>query len=86
MQNKNLYIALGVLALAGIAVYLYKRDKKEDASEKKEKFSGASGAKVVSNILASKASGVNTCPRGTVYTGNGCTPVTVSGGSSLVNA
>jgi hypothetical protein len=56
MENKKLYIGLGVLAVAGIAVYLYRKNKAEEASEKKEKFSGASGTSIKRNRLASTAS------------------------------
>jgi hypothetical protein len=43
MKNKNLYIGLGVLAVAGIGFYMWrKRDKAEDASEAKTKTADAS--------------------------------------------
>jgi hypothetical protein len=64
-MNKQVLIGLGVLAVAGIAVYLYKKDKKEDATEKKtddkktdEKKSGYFGAGDSSYPLGTRLTGV----------------------------
>jgi hypothetical protein len=42
MNNKNLMIGLGVLAVAGIAYYMYKKPK-TTTDEKTSKFSNARG-------------------------------------------
>lgn len=45
-MNKNLIIGLGVLAVAGIGLYILKRRKDGEKSEEKSKFSNAKGISI----------------------------------------
>ena len=93
MKNKNLYITLGILTVAGLGIYFCTRKKNKksgvDSSEKNSNYVGApqagmpaGGAPLMGVGAQSFPSPVGAPPAGVVSGGGSFTPV--GGGSSIL--
>ena len=55
MENKKLYIGLGILAVAGLGIYLYRKNKSENSTEEKASIAGLGFARIRQNPRASQS-------------------------------